>query len=415
MKEPIDMTYRNFSKDFIEQFEADRAEGRTNPYRTDDAAAIRRNPARDMSPRLHRPAFVRDIDKILNVAPYNRYAGKTQVFSFVRNDDISRRGLHVQLVARTARTIARMLGLNEDLTEAIALGHDLGHTPFGHAGERILSELYHADTGRFFNHNVHSVRVLDTLYARNVTLQTLDGILCHNGESSQKEFLRGSTQDFAALDSLVEACDVDEQAIGRLRPSTLEGCVVRISDMIAYVGKDRQDAVGVGSIADDSSFSSGTLGVQNASIINNLTVDIVEHSYMRDSISMSEEAFRSLKTAKAENYERIYLRDEQGDVYEDEIRPMFAELYDVILADIAAQDTSSPVYRHFIEKIERQRRLYDNDSPYRNEEPHRIAVDYLASMTDEYFLAAHRFMCPQSRHGVEFRDYFDDIRRRERD
>lgn len=405
------MTYRNFSKDFIEQFEADRAAGRTNPYRTDDADAVRRNPARDMSPRLHRPPFVRDIDKILNVAPYNRYAGKTQVFSFVRNDDISRRGLHVQLVARTARTIARMLGLNEDLTEAIALGHDLGHTPFGHAGERILNDLYHADTGRFFNHNVHSVRVLDTLYARNVTLQTLDGILCHNGESSQQEFLRGETHDFETFDELAEACSVDQNVIATLRPSTLEGCVVRISDMIAYVGKDRQDAVGVGSLADDGVFSDGSLGTQNAEIINNLTVDIVEHSYMRDRIAMSEEAFRSLKTAKAENYERIYLADEQGDVYKEQIEPMFAELYETILADLATGDENAPVYKHFIEKIEGQRRLYDESAPYRDEEPHRIAVDYLAGMTDEYFLAAHHFMCPHSTHGVEFRDYFHDMRR----
>ena len=405
------MTYRNFSKDFIEQFEADRAAGRTNPYRTDDADAVRRNPARDMSPRLHRPPFVRDIDKILNVAPYNRYAGKTQVFSFVRNDDISRRGLHVQLVARTARTIARMLGLNEDLTEAIALGHDLGHTPFGHAGERILNDLYHADTGRFFNHNVHSVRVLDTLYARNVTLQTLDGILCHNGESSQQEFLRGETHDFETFDELAEACSVDQNVIATLRPSTLEGCVVRISDMIAYVGKDRQDAVGVGSLADDGVFSDGSLGTQNAEIINNLTVDIVEHSYMRDRIAMSEEAFRSLKTAKAENYERIYLADEQGDVYKEQIEPMFAELYETILADLATGDENAPVYKHFIEKIEGQRRLYDESAPYRDEEPHRIVVDYLAGMTDEYFLAAHRFMCPHSTHGVEFRDYFPDMRR----
>lgn len=405
------MTYRNFSKDFIEQFEADRAAGRTNPYRTDDADAVRRNPARDMSPRLHRPPFVRDIDKILNVAPYNRYAGKTQVFSFVRNDDISRRGLHVQLVARTARTIARMLGLNEDLTEAIALGHDLGHTPFGHAGERILNNLYHADTGRFFNHNVHSVRVLDTLYARNVTLQTLDGILCHNGESSQQEFLRDETHDFETFDELAEACSIDQSVIATLRPSTLEGCVVRISDMIAYVGKDRQDAVGVGSLADDGVFSDGAVGTQNAEIINNLTVDIVEHSYMRDRIAMSEEAFCSLKTAKAENYERIYLADEQGDVYKEQIEPMFAELYEAILADLAAGDENAPVYKHFIEKIEGQRRLYDESAPYRDEEPHRIAVDYLAGMTDEYFLAAHRFMCPHSTHGVEFRDYFHDMRR----
>lgn len=403
------MAYNNFSPDFIERWQADTAAGVACPFATPDAAAVRRNPARDMSPRLHRPPFVRDIDKILNVAPYNRYAGKTQVFSFVRNDDISRRGLHVQLVARTARTIARMLRLNESLTEAIALGHDLGHTPFGHAGEHILNDLYHADTGRFFNHNVHSARVLDTLYARNVSLQTLDGILCHNGESSQKEFRLGDVRDFPAFDAQMEACYVDEQAIGRLRPSTLEGCVVRISDMIAYVGKDRQDAMGVGALSTDEGFSGGTVGVMNAEIVNNLTVDIVEHSYLSDHIEMSEEAFRSLKTAKAENYERIYLAGEQGDVYEDEIRPMFEELYAQLLADLRAGNESSPLFKHHIERIERQRRMYEDERPYREEEPHQIVVDYLAAMTDEYFLAAHRFICPNSAHSVQFRDYFDGL------
>ncbi|MFQ9741112.1 MAG: hypothetical protein ACLRX5_00610 [Slackia sp.] len=277
-------------------------------------------------------------------------------------------------------------------------------------GERILNDLYHADTGRFFNHNVHSVRVLDSLYARNVTLQVLDGILCHNGESSQREFLLGKTHDFNAFDDLLESCYADEQTIASLRPSTLEGCVVRISDMIAYVGKDRQDAMGVGSIATDESFSGGVLGVQNAEIINNLTVDIVEHSYMRDRIAMSEEAFRSLKTAKAENYERIYLSDKQAETYENEITPMFEELYEAILSDLVAYDESAPVFKHFVERIERQRNLYEDERPYRAESPHQIAVDYLASMTDEYFLAAHRFMCPRSRHSVEFRDYFDNVR-----
>lgn len=401
--------YRNFSPEFIEQWKADQAEGKANPFATPDSAVVRRNPTRDMSPRIHRPPFQRDIDKIINVPPYNRYAGKTQVFSFVRNDDISRRGLHVQLVARTARTIARLLGLNLDLTEAIALGHDLGHTPFGHAGEHILNDLYHTDTGRYFNHNVHSARVMDHLYARNVSLQTLDGILCHNGESSQKVFRLGDVHDFDAFDTQMEACYVDEQAIGHLRPSTLEGCVVRISDMIAYVGKDRQDAMNTGALGDDRGFSEGVVGVQNAQIINNLTVDIVEHSYMQDCISMSEDAFRSLKTAKAENYERIYLAGDQGDIYEDEIRPMFEELYEQLLTDLRAGNESSPLFKHHIERIERQRRIYEDERPYREEDPHQIVVDYLAAMTDEYFLAAHRFICPQSTHRVDFRDYFDGM------
>ena len=177
----------------IEQaIRADRAAGRMHPHRFDDARVLRReqNPHDDAT--LTRPAFARDIEKILNVPAYNRYADKTQVFSFVENDDISRRGLHVQLVSRVARGIGSLLGLNVELIEAIALGHDVGHTPFGHAGERYLSACYHRRTGRYFNHNVHSVRVLDQLYRRNVSLQTLDGVLCHNGEFAQQVLRRSS-------------------------------------------------------------------------------------------------------------------------------------------------------------------------------------------------------------------------------
>ena len=398
--------YNNFSPDFIDQVVSDRENHVVNPYRTPDEAVVRRT-SRDMSFRLHRPPYQRDVEKIMNIPPYNRYSGKTQVFSFIKNDDISRRGLHVQLVARTARTIGRMLGLNEDLIEAIALGHDLGHTPFGHPGEHILDKLYHRDTGRYFNHNVHSVRILDKLYARNVSLQTLDGIICHNGESSQKAFTTSGLSSFEEFDTMVERCYTDEDFIGTLRPATLEGCVVRISDMIAYVGKDRQDAMNAGSLASDDVFDGGVLGVQNAQIINNLVVDIVEHSYMKDHIEMSEGAFRSLKAAKAENYELIYLNDRQAEIYKEQIEPMFSELYRQILADVRANNRTSPVYRHFIRAIERQRSWYESSEPYHTEAPETITVDYLASMTDDYFLAAHDFMCPDSEHGVQIRNYFD--------
>ena len=156
--------YLALDPDIEAAIRADRAAGRAHPHRFDDANVVRRerNPHDDAT--LTRPAFARDIEKILNVPAYNRYADKTQVFSFVENDDISRRGLHVQLVSRVARGIGSLLGLNCELIEAIALGHDVGHTPFGHAGERYLSACYHRRTGRYFNHNVHSVRVLDQLY-----------------------------------------------------------------------------------------------------------------------------------------------------------------------------------------------------------------------------------------------------------
>ena len=150
----------DLSPQLQQRIRQDRAAHWLNPWRCADESAMRRVDAPRDRATLWRPAFVRDVEKIIHLPAYNRYAGKTQVFSFRSNDDIARRGLHVQLVARVARDIGAALGLNLDLIEAIALGHDIGHTPFGHAGERWLNEVFHARTGRWFRHNVHSVRTL---------------------------------------------------------------------------------------------------------------------------------------------------------------------------------------------------------------------------------------------------------------
>ena len=280
-----------------------RGEGMRSEFATPDAAAIRRrDDDRDVDTPL-RPAFVRDAEKIIHMPAYNRLAGKTQVFSFRADDDISRRGLHVQLVSRVARDIGRSLGLNLDLIEAISLGHDIGHTPFGHAGERFLNEAYHERTHRWFFHNVQSVRVLDVLYGRNLSLQTLDGVICHNGEFEQQRF---ETSDLAAFegadgfDAIVEGCwATGDDAIGHLRPMTLEGCVVRLSDIIAYVGKDRQDAIHAGLLGEDS-FDDGLGGAYNAWALSAFVTDVVQHSFGRDRICMGERAFAELRRAKRE-------------------------------------------------------------------------------------------------------------------
>ena len=143
------LNYLSLSPALQERIIADRRQGVQGAGRCPDEAALRRDSGRD-KPNLWRPAFVRDIEKILHLPAYNRYADKTQVFSFTHNDDITRRALHVQIVSRIARNIGAVLGLNLDLIEAIALGHDLGHTPFGHAGERFLNELAQEKAGRLF-------------------------------------------------------------------------------------------------------------------------------------------------------------------------------------------------------------------------------------------------------------------------
>ncbi|MDE6557725.1 MAG: HD domain-containing protein, partial [Clostridia bacterium] len=160
--------YEELSKELTLKMESEKRDGTFRRVAFDDGLAVRRiaNPHDDGT--VWRTAFIRDIDKIMNCPYYNRYADKTQVFSFYKNDDITRRGLHVQLVSRIARTIGGALNLNLDLIEAIALGHDIGHTPFGHAGEQLLDELYCEKTGRHFSHNIHSVRVLDGIYPYNI-------------------------------------------------------------------------------------------------------------------------------------------------------------------------------------------------------------------------------------------------------
>ena len=389
---------------------ADRAAGRMSPYRFRDEDVARREPNPHDIATIARPAFARDIEKIVNMPAYNRYAGKTQVFSFVENDDICRRGLHVQLVSRVARGIGRLLGLNCDLIEAIALGHDLGHTPFGHAGERFLSRCYHERTDRYFNHNVHSVRVLDQLYRRNVSLQTLDGVLCHNGEFAQQELKRGHVGTFEALDALVEKCAADEQAISTLRPSTLEGCVVRVADMIAYVGKDRQDAMDMGALDSLDEFESTVMGKANAQIINNLTADIVNESYGKDRIAMSEAMFNDLKRAKRQNYEIIY--NKEGLAASDGITvgEMFEEVYEKLLRDLTEGREESAIFRHHIDYLARKSRSITRERYVGSTEPNQIVVDYIASMTDSYFMALYAHLFPEHAARVQLRSYCADLR-----
>ncbi len=367
--------------------------------------AIRRNGEKDNA-TLWRPAFVRDVEKIMHNPYYNRYADKTQVFSLYKNDDISHRALHVQLVSRIARNIGKMLSLDLDLIEAIALGHDIGHTPFGHAGERFLNENYYANTGRYFNHNVHSVRVLDKIFNLNISLQTLDGILCHNGEFECQEYYPSQLDNFEDFDEKVEECYVDQSAIKHLVPSTLEGCVVRISDMIAYVGKDRQDAIKTKLIDSENIFESKEIGRHNATIINNLIVNIIENSYGKDYIMLDDSHYNALKTSKKDNYEKIYLNDKVSQVYDTKIQPMFEAVYSKLLADLKNGVKSSPVFKHHIDFVNQANRFsnykYTENSSYND-----IVVDYIASMTDDYFIDLYEYLFGKKA-PVQYISYFEE-------
>jgi dGTPase len=329
---------------------------------------------------------------------YNRYTDKTQVFSFFKDDDITRRALHVQLVSRIARNIGRLLGLDLDLIEAIALGHDIGHTPFGHAGERLIGDIYTRRTGRFFNHNVHSVRVLDKIFNLNISLDTLDGILCHNGELELQEYRPDKLSGFDEFDKKVEGCYTDKENVKKLIPSTLEGCVVRVSDIIAYIGKDRQDAqrVGVGAVY---------AGSENAHMINNFVVNIVENSFGKDYIKMDKEYFDALKKAKYDNYEKIYLADSVNEQYNTCLKPMFELLYEKLLSQIGDKD--SLIHRHHIDYVNTRRGYYQSATDYTEENsPDDIVTDYIASMTDDYFIDICAHLIPDAP-TVNYTGYFD--------
>ena len=380
--------------------------GELSPYATRNASVIRRDGERDRETPL-RPAFVRDAEKIMHVSAYNRMSGKTQVFSFRADDDLCRRGLHVQLVARVARDIGRALGLNLDLIEAIALGHDIGHTPFGHVGERYLCDVFHAHTGRWFFHNVQSVRVLDVLYGRNVSLQTLDGIICHNGEFEQQRFATSGLADFDTFDRVVAGCwERGDDAIGRLRPMTLEGCVVRVSDIIAYVGKDRQDALRAG-LCDATTFDDGLGGAYNAWALAAFATDVIEHSLGKDHLEMSEAGFAEMRRAKRENYQKIYGSRELSGEFSDEVGDLFAALYEHELQALARGDRTAAIFAHHIVPLERGLGHYGKRYDWQGD-PDQCVCDFIAAMSDDYFMATCEALFPQARTLFPRRTYFGD-------
>ncbi len=332
-----------------------------------------------------RAPYYRDSDRIVYSLSYTRYMDKTQVFSFNENDNISKRMTHVQMVAKIARTIGRALRLNEDLIEAAALGHDLGHVPFGHAGERILDEISQEVGEGYFNHNIQSVRTLMVLenngVGSNITLQVLDAIMCHNGELELQEYRpkKKTKEEFLAE---YEKTYSDADAVKTLVPMTLEGCVVRVSDIIAYIGRDIEDAVRMGVISEEEIpyEISSVLGVTNREIINTINVDLITNSLDKDYLCMSDDVFKAIKKLKAFNYEHIYSKSntkEMLELYED----MFRKVFKTCLNDIKTNNKNGHIFTIF---------LNDMDEDYlNNTTDERKVIDYIAGMTDDFIVSEY--------------------------
>lgn len=362
-----------------------------SPYACKNSDYIRKNPSRYDAEAV-RTQYSIDADKIIHSPFFNRGSDKTQVFSFYKNDDITRRASHVQLVSRIARSIGKALRLNLDLIEAIAIGHDIGHTPFGHKGESYLSALYNKNTGRYFNHNVHSVRVLQVISKCNLTLQTLDGIICHCGEKVHDKYLPSKLSDFDAFQRTVEECYADREAVGALRPATLEGCVVRLSDLIAYVGKDRQDAA---RLKMNVEYGETAIGKSNSQIISGVMNDVIANSMGKPYLSLSSDVYEALAFAQSENNVKIYACDEVSSQYESAVKPMMEKMYERFLTELSAGDKNSLIFKNYLNDslVGENYALYysDKSNVYR---PDDIVVDFIASMTDDYFLEAFSYLFP---------------------
>jgi len=327
-----------------------------------------------------RPNYYRDIDKIIHSLSYTRYNDKTQVFSNKTNDHVSNRIIHVQLVSKIARTIGRALKLNEDLIEAIALGHDLGHVPFGHTGERILNRISLENNEGIFMHNIQSVRTLMNLSnngkGSNITIHVLDWILCHNGEKLLNIYTY-KNKNVNFIDKLNNSYK-DKKYANNLIPYTLEACVVRISDIIAYIGRDLIDAIEYGLINDNDipKDIKDILGNNNKEIINTIIMDIIENSYNKNYIKLSDKIYNTLNTLIKFNYENIYYKansKEQISLYEE----MFETVFNKCLHILKNNLTNYNIYKNFLNKM---------DEKYKENTKARIVIDYIAGMTDDYFI-----------------------------
>ena len=329
-----------------------------------------------------RPPFFHDIDRIIHSLSYTRYLNKTQVYTKNSNDHVSRRITHVQLVSKMARTIGRALNLNEDLIEAIALGHDIGHTPLGHCGEAILNKLSLEVLGECFAHNIQGVRYYMYISkdgkGLNLTLQVLDGIMTHNGEMLRPIYGPVKKSKELFFNEYLESYK-DLNKSKEYHPMTLEGCVVRISDIIGYIGRDIEDAIMIGKLkrSDLPVEITSVLGNNNKDIVNNIILDIINESMNKPYIKMSDKIFKALFALKEFNYQKIYrysMTEQELDFYEKNIY----KLYNVYLNDIINNNRSSIIYDTF---LSHQSSNYLNNTSIK-----RQVIDFIAGMTDDFLI-----------------------------
>jgi dGTPase len=305
-------------------------------------------------------------------------------------------------VSRIARQIGRILKFNTDLIEAIALSHDVGHSPFGHLGEAILNEIslkYHLGV---FNHNAQGVRWLSHLEKRfpdkpakglNLTLQVLDGVLCHDGEVNERELKPISINGKTWEDHFAEYIESFSTNKIRRIPMSYEAIAVRFADSIAYIGRDIEDAILLKFIkrSDIPEICRYLLGDTNRKIMKTLITDLLNTSLHKDKIGYSESIFEAFKELKRFNYENIYSRrdmyktDKSKNSYLEKLTQQFELIFEHSLKDLESNNFKAPIFRDHIEYIDDE-----NYSTYYepNKDQGNLALivrDYIAGMSDKYF------------------------------
>lgn len=334
-----------------------------------------------------RTDYERDGNRILYSMDFRRLRHKTQVFFNAKNDHICTRMEHVLNVGSISNTIARTINLNQDLTYAIALGHDLGHAPFGHSGERVLDKcMKKIDINTGFQHELHSLRVVEKLATRiskekihescglNLTFEVKDGIVSHCGEKYNEYILhRDLSKTPAYLNKINTRADC---------PYTLEACIVRLVDKIAYVGRDIEDAVRVKlmDMKDIPKDIRNELGNTNGEIINTLVCDLIENSYDKDCIQLSPSKGEALEKLINENVRLIYKADKitrYEKIAENTLEGLFNSLLESLNDVEKLKFSENKVYRMFYNFI--------TDKGYgKSESNAQKVIDFIAGMTDSF-------------------------------
>jgi dGTPase len=362
-----------------------------SPYACKDTDAFRIIP----DDKAHfRTPFAIDRDRILYSGAYRRYQGKTQVFSFSNliDEEMTNRSLHTTYVSQISRTISKMLGLNLELVEAIALGHDLGHTPFGHDGERALSKQCIKYKIGEFHHNIESLHIVDNISRKgeglNLTFQVRDGIISHDGEVHNTQIIPDKDKTNKEIDRYImikkgfyndkKISDEEKNIISNMMPATLEGCVVRITDTIAYIGQDIEDAIRFNLLKRSELPVDCVehLGDTNSKIIDSLVKSVVINSYDNNYVCFDEETSFYLKKLKDFNYERIYT-DKDVKKTNPKVEKCMEILFEKYINDIKHNNINSKIFKHFLShKTDKYLQTFKDAEKVR---------DFIATMTDRYF------------------------------